>query len=230
MTRFAKSFLPVALLTICTLSLRPTAAHAQGFSGHYKVTQGVNPAGGTYNARVVVEPRETFNVYRIHTKVGDAPPTHSLAILSGDTLAAGWSDTPGYGVVVYRVEGGRLTGAWLADSSGDEMSKEVLEGPPGLDGTYTIVEAYSAGSGEPYDGTVEIHPKGDVYTVTWTTNGYVYYGVGILKDDLFIASWGSKSGVAYYKIDGDGLAGIWSHLGAWTTGTENLVRLEKKKK
>jgi hypothetical protein len=206
------------------------AAHAQGFSGYYKVTQGVNPDGTTYDAQVVVEPLYGAGLYRIHTRSPGSPPYEGVAILSGETLGAGWSDGPGFGVVVYKVDGGYLQGKWLADSMGENLGKEDLEGPPGLDGIYDIVDAYSPDTGEGYFGTVEIRPDGAGYYLQWTIGPYSYTGVGLLRNNLLIAAWGTRAGVSWYEKNANGLMARWTHMGAQTTGKEDLVRLQKKKK
>jgi hypothetical protein len=158
------------------------------------------------------------------------PESFGVGFVEGDTLGVGWSDIPNFGVLIYKVDGGRLSGKWLADSTQEEHGVEVLEGPPGLNGVYEIVKAYGDDSGEEYFGTVEIRPNGAIYNVTWTLGTYVYTGLGLLKGDLFIVGWGARAGVLYYEKKEGGLTGVWAGQNSQDLGTETLIRLKKKPK
>ena len=127
--------------------------------------------------------------------------------------------------MVYKVNGGRLSGDWITDGTAEFPGKEELEGPPGLNGSYKIVKANGADMGAAYSGTAEIRPTGELYNVTWTVgNNEVYTGVGLLKGDVFIVAWGKGAGVVYYDLKDDGLIGHSAAPGAQHAGVEDLVR------
>lgn len=179
--------------------------------------------GPTYTGRVKVEYRGD-NVYYVYWNIPGSSEYRGVGLLDHQTLCVGWSSSPGYGVVIYKVADGRLYGNWLADNTEWDLGMEDLEGPAGLDGVYQIVEAYGADMGDEYSGTVEIRPTGEVYNLTWWIGNEVYTGVGLLKGDLLIVGWGPSAGVVYYDLKDNELLGRWASPGATTAGLENLVR------
>jgi len=227
MNKMKKVFFIVISIVLAFLGATP--AHAQGFAGRYHIVQGVYPDGSAYSGHAVVEPLYS-GWYRLHFKVQGIPESFGVGFVEGDTLGIGWSDSPNFGVVIYKVDGGRLSGRWLVDSTQEAYGVEELEGPPGLNGVYNIVKAYGDDNGEEYYGTVEIRPQGAIYNVTWTIGAYIYTGIGLLKGDLFIVGSGARAGVLYYEKKGDGLTGVWAGLNSQDLGTETLVRLKKKPK
>ena len=110
-----------------------------------------------------------------------------------------------------------------------EYGYEGLEGPPGLNGVYRIVNALDEDYGREYTGTVEIRPFGEVYNVTWTIDENVYAGVGIRQGNYLIAGWGIDVGVMHYVIKDNELQGTWAAMGANRRGVENLARLSPQR-
>jgi len=202
-------------------------AHAANVSGIYKISEAANPEGGdAYTGEVAVDGRGK-NVYYIDWKLDGSPAAYGVGLLVGDTLCVGRSPASGYGIVVYKVDGGHLKGDWITDGTAEFPGTENIDGPAGLNGSYQIVEGHGADNAPAYSGSVEIHPTGEVYNVTWTVgNGEVYQGVGLLKGDMFIVAWGTGAGVIYYDIGDNALSGHWANQGAQKAGVENLVRKE----
>ena len=86
---------------------------------------------------------------------------------------------------------------------------EVKTGPAG---TWTIAAA-QATNGQPYSGTVQIHPMGQIYTVSWLTTIGDYSGLAFFENGHLFAGSGSGDtyGITVYKIGNDGtLDGKWT--------------------
>ena len=78
-------------------------------------------------------------------------------------------------------------------------------------GTWTIASAKST-SGTPYSGTVQIHPMGQIYTMSWLTTIGDYCGLAFVEDGYIFAgcAFDDSYGVTLYKINPDGtLDGKW---------------------
>jgi hypothetical protein len=103
------------------------------------------------------------------------------------------------------VDGGRLRGTWISNSTVKVHGRETLA---------------------PYSGTVGIRKLDDVYHLTWWIGNEKYTGAGLLKGDLFIVGWSSGllDGVTYYEIKGNELLGRWATSNDTTSGVENLIR------
>jgi len=81
----------------------------------------------------------------------------------------------------------------------------------GPEGTWTITAARTTDE-TPYSGTVQIHPMGKIYTVSWLTTLGDYSGLAFFEDGHLFAGCGPNRtyGVTLYKINGDGtLDGTW---------------------
>jgi hypothetical protein len=78
-------------------------------------------------------------------------------------------------------------------------------------GTWTIASAKST-TGTPYSGTVQIHPMGKIYTMSWLTTIGDYCGLAFVEDGYIFAgcAFDDNYGVTLYKINPDGtLDGKW---------------------
>jgi hypothetical protein len=194
-------------------------------SGTYTITSATNPGGaGGYKGTVTITKKG--GVYTLGWAIPDQPAYSGVAIAQGGTLAVGWGMGSRYGVVVYRVEGGKLTGQWATAGSGPTPGTEVLEGPEGLNGTYKIVSAKSP-DGKTYSGTVAITPTGSTYSVKWTLPSESYSGVAIKEGDLLVVGWGEAgkgAGAVSYQVRGNILAGSWASPGGTQLGTETLAK------
>lgn len=222
----------IFLLTMSILFLLQgvSTAQAQHLPGIYFISRGINPNNGTeYTGKVAIQFRKD-NVYSAQWRVSDSGEYQGIGFLIGETFYVGWSYDPGYTVMVYKVDGGRLHGTFISDSTVAEPGLEELEGPPGLHGTYEIVKAYGSDDGLEYSGTVGIRKTDETYQVTWWIGNAEYKGVGLLKGDLFIVSSGTSVGVSYYDIKGNELFGRWALSDARIPGVENLERKKKGQK
>jgi hypothetical protein len=194
-------------------------------AGTYSIAAASNPGGGGgYKGSVTITPEG--DVYKLAWAIPESPPYSGVALLEGSTLAVGWGMGAQYGVVVYRVSGGKLTGRWATAASGPNAGTEVIEGPPGLSGTYNVVSAKGP-SGGTYTGSVTITPTGGTHTVQWNLSNGSFSGVGIRQGDLFIVGWGETgkgAGVVSYEVSGSKLTGVWAVPGGTQLGSESLAR------
>lgn len=201
-------------------------AQAEDLTGSYSITQAVDPYdNANYKGRVGVDCRKGFMCY-VAWKIDGASPYRGLGFLNNGIFSVAWSSSSEYGLAVYKVNGGRLSGQWFTDSTERLPGIEELEGPPGLNGTYQIKNGHGSDNGDRYSGTVEIRKNGEVYDLTWDVDGYVYKGVGILKGNVLTAGWGKTVGAAYYEVKGDQLFGRCAYLDQPKAGVENLARVK----
>src|SRR6185295_19548162 len=97
--------------------------------------------GAAYAGQVAVDFRGK-TVYYVDWSFSEAPNSYGVGMLVDDTLCIGRSVASGYGVVVYKINGGHLRGEWIADKTAEFPGLEELEGSPNLEGHYKIVKAY----------------------------------------------------------------------------------------
>lgn len=204
----------------------PTAQE-KNVAGSYVIEMSRMPAGvGSYRGSVEITTKST-NFYALDWSIVKNPPYSGIAIQRGNVLGVGWGQGSAYGVAVYAIEGGKLTGKWAASSTGDLLGREVLEGPPNLDGSYEITDAWSPIGNQGYSGKVIIKPRGELFDVTWRSGTSLQQGVGLRKGDTFVVGFGGRgAGVVLYDAQADGkLVGRWSIVGEPTpqAGLETLA-------
>src|SRR6185295_1462595 len=166
------------------------------------------------------------DVYGVEWAIEKSPAYKGVAIMNGNTLGVGWGMGAAFGVVVYKIAGGKLTGTWATASSGPKAGIEDLEGPAGLNGKYKITKA-AGPDGKAYTGEVTITPNGDVYDVSWVLPNEKFSGVAIKEGDLLIVGWGAAgkaAGVVSYQLNDKGLSGKWGAPGSKQVGTETLAK------
>ncbi|MCK6586119.1 MAG: hypothetical protein HUU21_26645 [Polyangiaceae bacterium] len=203
-----------------------TATGAAGnVAGSYTITSAANPGGGGgYQGSVSITP--AGDIYKIAWTIPNSPPYSGVAILEGATLGVGWGMGAQYGVAVYTINGGKLTGRWATASSGTTAGTEVIEGPEGLSGTYKVVSA-KAPAGGSYTGTVTITPTGATHSVQWNLSNGSFSGVGIRQGNLLIVGWGESgkgAGAVSYQVSGTSLTGVWATPGGTQLGSETITR------
>jgi hypothetical protein len=208
-------------------NVEPSPASKSGdLAGSYTIASSSNP-GTAVGYKGTVAIAKNGATYKLDWAVTNAPPYHGVAIPTGDTLAVGWGEGTEYGVAVYKVAGGTLTGTWATASSAGAIGTEVIEGSPGVSGTYKITRATMPG-GKSYGGNVTIAPRGDARSVEWKlADGSSYSGTGILDGDMLIVGWGEEgkgAGVVDYKVSDGTLTGRWGVPGVATLGTETLKK------
>jgi hypothetical protein len=212
--RAARWFFALIGLSIgCALLLGP--ASADELVGKYQAT-GVTPKGKPYSGQVQIEQLGALHV--VLWKLADGEAYKGIGIRQGDVLgvAYGPSNTK-FGIVVYKIAGGTLTGAW-ADSRDlkSELGKETLQGDPNLTGVYNIALGQNRDGMTNYGGQVQITRNGESYLLIWAKPAAI--GVGVrLNDMLVVAYTGTPQkmpGVVAYQASGaDVLSGIWSIAG-----------------
>ncbi|HTL47054.1 MAG TPA: hypothetical protein VL688_03220 [Verrucomicrobiae bacterium] len=207
-------------------ALQQTPANAQAPlnpAGSYSISHGMGPGGSEYSGEVEIEDLGD-EVFSVGWNTGGGTAYHGIGLHDQNGLAAAWSDADSYGLVIYKVEGGKLYGDWISNTTEFDLGTESLEGPSGLNGVYQIVDAAGEDGGAAYSGTVEIRPSGQIYRLTWHINNIVYTGVGLLRGDFLFVGWGIGAGVIYYEIKGDELIGRWASQSSDQVGSETLVR------
>jgi hypothetical protein len=193
-----------------------------GLDGLWRITSAAEPTGRKYGGNVQMS--RSGDVWEMNWKLSDGGSQGGIGIdLGNGVLAAGWGGTGVYGVTVYDVAGGNLTGK-VAQKGLRTIGAETLSGPPGLNGTYTITRGVGPG-GDAYTGTVRITPNGAVYDLTWSVAPQ-RRGVAILDGSKLIAGWGIGGGAGFvkYAISATKLDGVWAPPGNPTMGTEVLER------
>jgi hypothetical protein len=194
-------------------------------SGTYTIKSATNPGGqGGYGGTVNLSKGNGF--YNLAWTIKGSPGYNGLALQSGDNLGVGWGQGGEFGVVVYKINGGKLSGTWTAHGM-NGVGTEELEGPATLGGTYKITKA-SNPAGKAYSGDVAISQKGDTYLITWKlAGGETYDGAAIKEGDRLIVGWGrggTGAGVVSYTIKGSQLDGKWATPAGGALGTEILTK------
>ena len=200
-----------------------SAGQAADPSGTYAVTSSTNPGGAPgYTGSIKIT--RAGDVHDVTWTIPNTPPYTGVAVLSGSILGVGWGLGSRYGVAVYTVSGGHLSGRWATKGSGERAGSETLDGPAGLSGTYKITSG-AAPDGKGYTGTVSITPTGETYAVKWALATESYGGVGIKQGDTLVVGWGDvgkDAGVVSYQVSGSVLNGKWATPGGTKLGTELL--------
>ena len=228
----SQALLALAALTLIacnaeapTNAAAPASAGAGGIAGNYKIASATNPGGvGGYAGTVQVAPQGDH--FTIDWSIANTPPYKGVGIVEGSVLGVGWGTGANYGVAVYKVDGGKLSGKWATFMTQGKVGTENLAGPAGLSGDYQI-ESASSPLGKGYAGTVSIAPEGSTYSVTWKLPHETYSGVGILSGDVFVVGWGTGgggAGVVSYGVSGGKLDGTWAQPGGKALGTEVLAK------
>lgn len=243
---FLRRFAIVALLAVAvvgckkkkkeeTIDPAPAAAEPQApqpggavagplaIDGLWRITSAANPSGKAYTGNVQIS--RAGEAWDMSWKLHDGSTQSGIGIdLGNGVLAAGWGGTEAFGVVVYDVAGGTLTGKW-AQKGLRTLGLENLSGPPGLNGNYTVTLGKGP-TGAAYTGSLRISPNGNLYDLTWTTDGTTQKGVGLLEGSKLIAGWGIANGAGFvrYKSSASRLDGVWAPVGGNRTAVEVLER------
>lgn len=96
-------------------------------------------------------------------------------------------------------------------------------------GTYNVTGGSE--TGPPYQGTLQVITRGDVYEFKWDVGGSEYEGIGVINDKTVAVAWtngsdGRGCGVVSYSILPNGtLDGIWGLWGTNDAGYERATRL-----
>jgi hypothetical protein len=193
-----------------------------GIAGTYRIASASNPGGSSYTGSVAIT--RSGDVYHLDWTIAGSPGYVGVGLHVGGVLGVGWSTSGAPGVVVYKVDGGKLDGRW-ATGAASGVGTEVLDGPPGLSGTYKIVQGKNP-DGSSYTGSVKIAKQGDVYQLAWSIPGTSYAGIGILKGKVLSVGWGQGNppGVVAYSVERAKLDGVWATPSDKGLGKERLER------
>ncbi len=208
-------------------SSAPSPLAEKNLAGKYSIEVGSLPGGtGAYRGVVTITNKAT-NIYGVDWTIVKNPPYSGIAIQRGNVLGVGWGQGAAYGIAVYTIDGGHLTGTWALSSTGDLLGREELEGPASLDGLFKITDSWSPQSQSPYSGTATIKPRGELFDVTWRNGNQEQKGVGLRKANTLVVGFGPPgAGVVLYDAKSDGsLVGRWTMVGAApkTAGLETLA-------
>ncbi len=216
-------FLTTAL--ILGALFRGSDAQATNLPGIYSISRGVGANNSEYTGKVKIlglgEDR-----YELYWRIPDTREYQGIGLLDHGKLCVAYSSNTGVGLVIYKIDGGKLSGKWFTTKTELEPGYENLQGPPGLNGTYQIVEAQADDMGDKYSGTLVITSNGEIYYLIWNLDdGSAYTGVGLLDGNYLVAAWGPEAGIMSYDIKGNELLGHWAGIGANKARVENLVRM-----
>jgi len=196
-----------------TIRIDPGAYHAAG-----------KTAGGkAYEGDVAIQPLGHVKAVLWRLNSGDA--YKGIGLEAGSVFGVAYGNAKPFGLAVYRVDGGRLDGRWsLAVANGKGVGREVLQGPAGLDGSYTISQGENP-DGTLYKGRVEIKPTGKTYTLRWFTPQPADVGTGVLVNGVLVVAYGQEPGfgVVAYQREGDHLHGLWAGGLGRDIGSEDLT-------
>lgn len=210
-SQLAPAFKPTVQSTR-TLSVRGKTQDGNAYSGVLQVTPKTlkNAPSGFDGATL------KWNV--------EGTPYSGIGLSTENILTATWGGKS-CSLIVYAVEGKKLTGVWTTGSQslGSEFATQTSG--RGLPGTYSVNGTTESGGA--YKGSLTITDRGGVYQFSWDV-GTKYEGIGIRKGDLVSVAWAGSSkdncGVIQYEITNNGLAnGIWGTYGTSGLGSEQGV-------
>lgn len=211
--------------TVPSLCRPESAAATVDGATVFDIISSSNPGGGNaYRGQLAM--KKSGDVFELRWTIDRTPAYSGLGIEEGSELGVGWGTGNGHGIVVYRIQGGTLRGRWASPGTQGQIGTEDLRGPPGLNGTYTIVASQSPIGGKPYTGTVTIQPTGDTYSLRWQLPNESYNGVGIKRGNALFVGWGTgnDAGIVVYTRRGSDLDGVWATPGGTQLGTEVLKK------
>ncbi|HVO00596.1 MAG TPA: hypothetical protein VMT54_00255 [Candidatus Cybelea sp.] len=216
-------------LWLLLLLLAAAPAWADDLAGLYDA-QGQYPNGKAYQGVVQILPYGSAQA--ILWKLNDGGKYEGLALRQGDVLGAAYAPLSkmGFGLVVYRINGGTLDGAWLTSGNAKgPLGRETLQGPESLSGQYQITLGENGDGNTNYTGQVLIKPDGNTFVFAWLVPKLAYVGRGIRIGNVMVVAYSRDPkqlpGVVAYQVQDQGtLKGVWSPGAAPQVGTETLTR------
>lgn len=131
----------------------------------------------------------------------------------------------GLGIVVYRIDGGRMEGIWMPlGGSRVPPGREHLVGPPSLEGRFEIALGENPDGRSYYRGHVMIERRGDIHFFHWFTPTDAYVGNGVRMGNIMVVGYalGRAPGTIVYCMRGDRMDGLWSYAEETRIGRELL--------
>lgn len=191
-------------------------------TGTWNIT-GTFSDGTAYEGTMTVTPNADQTTALVEQQIGDSSYS-GLGIVDGDVFSVVLGpDGCGLGAYVIQ-DNGDLVGRWTAvgqTALGTETATPInIAGSHNLSGTNPDDTTYS--------GSLEVTANNQVHTFDYTIGDQTFPGVGILRGNVISVGFGGdECSVASYFVYPDGqLVGMWSVVGANTTGTENAVRTD----
>jgi hypothetical protein len=96
--------------------------------------------------------------------------------------------------------------------------------------TLTLASKYDAvgtnPDGSEYTGTATVQILSDTtFAIQWSINGSTYKGFGMRRNDALAATYtmDGEPGLIVYKLEGNGLDGLWAIRGENGNGAEHLT-------
>jgi hypothetical protein len=222
--------LAFALLAYAVSVCSTAPVDAQELGGTYQVT-GETASGTDYQGTIELTPRD--GAYDVDWQRGAALEHSGFALQLDQVLGIVAEDSDADpGVVLYRVKGGHLEGIWqnIRGRAGRGHGREILDGPEGLEGEFTITLGRNP-DGSSYYGWVTIRKSGAIYQVDWRAPVSGFIGTGVLVGDIFVVGYAAarRSGVAAYCVRSTAtLDGITGEASDTLAGAEMLWRPDAK--
>jgi hypothetical protein len=204
------------------------AAAESSLPGAYTV-QGKTADGQAYGGRVEIAPHGKGVTLDWALDRGDSYVGRGLQL---DQVLGGvyWEPDERFndpGIVVYRIDGGRLQGIWMPQGAPTNLvGREDLLGPASLEGRFEITLGEHPGGGSHYTGHVEVTRRGDTYFFHWYAPNDSYVGSGIRIGNIMVVGYavGRAPGTVAYCIHGKDLDGAWAYGDQTRLGREALHR------
>ncbi len=168
-------------------------------AGTYRA-EGKTASGMAYGGQVGIEP--DGKGVRLAWVLDGGDSYRGVGLQINNVLgSAYWSEDErfnGPGIVVYRIDGGKLHGTWRAYGGPEGLAgREELSGPASLEGRFEITLGENPGGGSSYHGHVNIKRRGDTFLFHWHAPRNSYVGNGIRIGDVMVV------GYAHGRAPGD---------------------------
>ena len=195
-------------------------------TGGYRVER-TSADGATQAGKALVAP--SGRAFALEWDLEDGGRYRGLGLQVDDVLGAVfWPQEEkfeGLGIVLYRIDGGRMQGVWMpTGGSNVPPGRENLIGAPGLEGRFDVTLGENPGGRSNYRGHVVIERRGEIYYFHWYTPTDSYVGNGVRIGNIMVVGYalGRAPGTVAYCLRGNRLDGLWSYAAETRTGRELL--------
>jgi hypothetical protein len=217
------------LSAVLLLAVFASAAFAEPpLAGTYRA-EGKTAGGMAYGGQVGIEP--DGKGVRLAWALDGGDSYRGVGLQIDNVLgSAYWSEDDrfnGPGIVVYRIDGGKLHGTWRAYGGPEGLvGREELSGAASLEGRFEITLGENPGGGSSYHGHVNIERRGDTFLFHWYAPVNSYVGNGIRIGDIMVVGYahGRAPGTVAYCIRDRSLDGVWAYGSDTRLGRETLHR------
>jgi hypothetical protein len=218
-----------ALVAMLLLAMMASAALAESpLAGTYKA-EGKTADGAAYDGKLEIAPQGRGIAL---TWALDGGTGYSGRGFQFDDVLGGvyWADAEHFtdpGIVIYRIDGGKLQGLWMPQGGPNNvLGREDLLGPASLEGRFEIILGEHPGGRSHYTGYVDVDRRGDTYYFHWYAPRDSYVGNGIRIGDIMVVGYaiGRAPGTIAYCVRGGELDGAWAYGQDARLGREMLHR------